>query len=805
MKPKKLLILLYPIILYMLFSYWTCIDIKPGTGQNKHIELETITQGADPWACGHACLAMIAHYLDPTNRDAQEFYRLLRDEYPYHMNNTILCNAGNNYLGSFATFSTYSTYDLSENGYVKFVGCIIGNILNNAPPIVFVKAGYGLNNHGVVAHGANNYTYNNGVPEAETIEFNDPGNVSDEFPYGHRKKTFLRFKADWLEPFANQYGALVTVYYIKKGTSMNFDEIYEGCKEFLRYNGTYYGGPASYIPVGSEFVRISFPIGTDELHLEDIEHIEWESNGLSGNIKLELLKGDTYWGTIATNLPIQQGDYRWKVGQCQNDWATMGDNYKIKITMMDGSDYDTSNVDFSIIEPLITYAITATAGAGGTIDPAGTVTVTQGADKTFNITANSCYIIQNVTADGFSKGAISSYKFVNVQANHSIAATFAPAPTYTITATAGSGGTITPYGSVIVCQRESQTFQMIPNSGYAVQSVTVDGVSQGAITSYTFPNVQTNHTIAVTFAQIGVFLLTPNGGENWEFNTYKNITWSAPGITGNVQLSLFRNGKSVGWIANCPAAQGTYSWKVGTYEDPAQITPAGNGYTIKINSWDGTYVDTSNAPFSIYRSSGSLTLTAPNGGENWQFNTYKNITWSSPGVTGNVALTLYRNGSRVGWIANCPASQGSYSWKTGTYEDPRIQVPVGSGYAIEIKSMDGSYIDESNATFNIVNPSVYITLTAPNGGESWHFNTSHNITWNSQGISGNVQIVLYRNGAKVAWLANWAAYKGTYDWRVGFDDEDLDLDLPVGGGYSILIKSGDGVYTDTSDGTFTLY
>jgi len=172
-------------------------------------------------------------------------------------------------------------------------------------------------------------------------------------------------------------------------------------------------------------------------------------------------------------------------------------------------------------------------------------------------------------------------------------------------------------------------------------------------------------------------------------------------------------------------------------------------------------------------------------------------------LTGNVALSLYRNGSWVGWIANCPASQGSYSWKTGTYEDPLIQVPVGSGYAIEIKSMDGSFIDESNATFNIVNPSVYITLTAPNGGESWQRNTYKNITWNAQGISGNIQLILYRNGVAVGWIANRLVSYGIYSWKVG-TYEDPEDSVPTGSGYSIKIMSWDGVYTDTSDGTFTI-
>src|SRR6266496_1068867 len=71
---------------------------------------------------------------------------------------------------------------------------------------------------------------------------------------------------------------------------------------------------------------------------------------------------------------------------------------------------------------------------------------------------------------------------------------------YTITASAGSNGSISPSGAVSVSSGSSKTFTIMPNTGYHVTNVTVDSVSQGSITSYTFSNVTANHTIAATFA-----------------------------------------------------------------------------------------------------------------------------------------------------------------------------------------------------------------------------------------------------------------------------------------------------------------
>jgi len=69
----------------------------------------------------------------------------------------------------------------------------------------------------------------------------------------------------------------------------------------------------------------------------------------------------------------------------------------------------------------------------------------------------------------------------------------------TISASAGTGGWIYPTGTVNAEQAENRTFTITPDSGYAISDVTVDGGSQGAISSYTFTNLTANHTISATF------------------------------------------------------------------------------------------------------------------------------------------------------------------------------------------------------------------------------------------------------------------------------------------------------------------
>jgi parallel beta-helix repeat protein len=73
---------------------------------------------------------------------------------------------------------------------------------------------------------------------------------------------------------------------------------------------------------------------------------------------------------------------------------------------------------------------------------------------------------------------------------------------YTITSTAGAGGSVTPTGVINVTEGGSQTFTITPDSCSQINDVLVDGISEGSITTYTFTDVQENHTIQVSFVVI---------------------------------------------------------------------------------------------------------------------------------------------------------------------------------------------------------------------------------------------------------------------------------------------------------------
>jgi hypothetical protein len=152
------------------------------------------------------------------------------------------------------------------------------------------------------------------------------------------------------------------------------------------------------------------------------------------------------------------------------------------------------------------YSIIASAGEGGTISPSGTVKVSQTWSQKFAIAASKEYLISSVIVDGVSVGAVTTYTFTNVAADHTISAVFSKVP-YTVTASAGTGGTISPSGAVTVLSGSSQTFTITPADGYEIRNVLVDNVAVGAVTSYTLSSVVGNRTISASFNSLSSLVM----------------------------------------------------------------------------------------------------------------------------------------------------------------------------------------------------------------------------------------------------------------------------------------------------------
>ena len=174
---------------------------------------------------------------------------------------------------------------------------------------------------------------------------------------------------------------------------------------------------------------------------------------------------------------------------------------------------------------------------------------------------------------------------------------------YTIKATAGAGGSISPSGSVSVREGRDQTFTITPDKDYAVANVKIDGKSIGAVKSYTFENVSRTHTIEVIFMkangnpQTGVFVDVATG------SYYEDaVDWAVEnGITKGTDDTHF---SPDGICTRAQAA--TFLWRAAGSPKPETRTmpftdvPAGSYYYDAV-LWaveNGITKGTSNTTFS---------------------------------------------------------------------------------------------------------------------------------------------------------------------------------------------------------------
>ncbi len=358
--------------------------------------------------------------------------------------------------------------------------------------------------------------------------------------------------------------------------------------------------------------------------------------------------------------------------------------YQVLDVLVDGvsvgavTSYDFTNVQavhtISATFAIKTYTLTASAGANGAVSPAGITGVNCGAGQHYDITPASCYQVLDVKVDGVSVGAVTSYDFTNVQANHTIAATF-DLKAYTITASSGANGSVTPAGATPVNCAGSQHYAITPNTGYHVADVLVDLVSVGALTAYDFTNVLANHTISATFA-IDVFTITASAGPNGVI--------APPGLT-NVNY-----GAGQGYTITPDPGFGVMDVLVDGVSVGAVLGHSFTNVTAN-HTIAASFKDV--APPSV-------TVTSPNGGEAWPAGAPQNITWTATDNVGvdsvNVDYTIH--GSFGPWlpVQHGIANSGTLSWL--------VPPPATDSALVRVSAFDhqlNQASDQSNNLFRI--------------------------------------------------------------------------------------------------------
>ena len=342
----------------------------------------------------------------------------------------------------------------------------------------------------------------------------------------------------------------------------------------------------TYVPTKPAITTVALPDGkvgdayNQTLAATGTNPIAWSIE--TGNLPDGLtLVGDTIKGT-----PSKAGDFKFTVK------ATNGGGSDTKELTIKVADAETAKYHNVTLTGAGTGATGAGSHAAGT-----TVNIYAGTKSGYTFNGWTSDDVTVLSASSKNASFVMPDKDVTVKANwvyNGGGSSGGGYTYYTIKATAGVNGSISPTGNVSVREGRDQTFTITPNKGYAVAKVLIDSKNVGAVKSYTFENVKKNHTIEVVFMkasgnpQTGVFVDVPEGSYyeeavNWAVE--KGITtgtdathFSPDGICTRAQAVTFL------WrAAGSPAAKSAVmpftDVKAGSYYYDAVLWAVENGIT----------------------------------------------------------------------------------------------------------------------------------------------------------------------------------------------------------------------------------
>ncbi len=289
-----------------------------------------------------------------------------------------------------------------------------------------------------------------------------------------------------------------------------------------------------------------------------------------------------------------------------------------------------------------------------------------------------------------------------------------------------------------------------------------------------------------------ITVLTPTGGEVYEIGSQIPIAWTTESISGDVKIALRTSDDSSGYLVvkDLPYDNSPYNYII-----PSDI-PTGY-YFIRILNMARTVLDES-AIFEIVPvgSGENMTITYPNGGESIAAGSTATFTWTSSGVISNVKIEFSPdNGSNWSTLfASVP--------NTGSYTDTiPAETPASSTCLMRISdAADGSPSDISDAVFTITSGGTdSITVSYPNGGESFAAGAGVTFAWNSTGSITNVRIELStNNGSNWSTLYSSVPNTGSYSGTIPLATTPSTICLIR------ISDAADGTPSDTSNAVFTI-
>ncbi|PKP00919.1 MAG: hypothetical protein CVU11_16775, partial [Bacteroidetes bacterium HGW-Bacteroidetes-6] len=284
-------------------------------------------------------------------------------------------------------------------------------------------------------------------------------------------------------------------------------------------------------------------------------------------------------------------------------------------------------------------------------------------------------------------------------------------------------------------------------------------------------------------------VIAPNGGESWQAGTSKSIQFNASGTSNYYDISYSTNAGS-SWttiVNNTYNISGTYNWSVPN-------TPS-TTCLVKMSDHSNTCMtDISNNLFEITPAASSITVSSPNGGEIWYVGQSKNITWSASNTTNyyNIDYSTDNGNTWTSLASSYYTTGGTFAWTVPNTPSTNCIVRITDANNLPVT-------DQSNTVFTIASP--FITVTSPNGGESYESCYGQYINFQCGGTT-NYYKIEYSTDNGTSWTTITASYYAT-----GSNVSYLWSTIPQSNSANCLVKvtdKNDAAVLDQSDATFTI-
>lgn len=518
---------------------------------------------------------------------------------------------------------------------------------------------------------------------------------------------------------------------------------------------------ADFTITATEAIFVDVPNGGESWEAGTPRYIVWHNHLFSDPVKIEYStdSGANYSTVIATTA--NTGSYLWNVPN------TPSTNCLVKVSdAADGNPWDVSDTPFTI-----------TTSTENNTNPGTNVQVNLGSGV--NLT------FDNVTGAGYTSLTTSSSGppppggFIIVPSG---------SPTYySITTTA------TFTGNIKVCIQYNDA-GMTPQQEAALKLHVYESGQWKDVTTSLDVN---SNIICCTVTHLSDFavmspltapsitVIQPNGGENWLVGSEQEIKWTSTDFTDPVRIEYSIDGNASHLdVVSSTENDGSYIWVVPN-------TPSTNCVVIVSDATDGQPFDISDAIFTISAAADpTITVTAPNGGENLQAGSEYDIQWTSSNFNDPVRIDLfYDNNAWMGVASNIPNS-GSYMWTVPNISSTNCLIYVGVYVAGDPDEPDlVPPYDFSDAPFTI--SAVDSGNTQTGFDVAVTLNSDVSVTFDEVTTSGNTTLATSHTGPEppnnfvVHPLSDplfydintTAGYSGLIHLSIHYDDTELDTEM----------------------------